>query len=66
MPPTWCTQRSFRRTVGTIVLDHLGVEAGQRQVGHAHLTTTEGDYVERRMAGPDAREAQGKFMRGGK
>lgn len=60
----WCTPHSFRRTAGTIVRDHLGVEAAQQQLGHAHLTTTEGHYVERRTTGPDAREALDKFLGG--
>ena len=60
----WCTPHSFRRTAGTIVRDHLGVEAAQQQLGHAHLTTTEGHYVERKTVGPDAREALDRFLSG--
>jgi integrase len=60
----WCTPHSFRRTAGTIVRDHLGVEAAQQQLGHAHLTTTEGHYVERKTKGPDAREALDQFLGG--
>lgn len=60
----WCTPHSFRRTAGTIIRDHLGVEAAQQQLGHAHLTTTEGHYVERKTTGPDAREALDRFLGG--
>lgn len=61
----WCTPHSFRRTAGTVVRDAHGVEAAQQQLGHAHLATTEGHYVERRTIGPDARNALDTFMDGG-
>ncbi|OCB19267.1 integrase [Mycobacterium malmoense] len=51
----WVTPHSFRRTVATVVRDGLGVEAAQRQLAHAQLATTEGHYVQRVTAGPDAR-----------
>jgi integrase len=51
----WVTPHSFRRTVATVVRDGLGVEAAQRQLSHAQLATTEGHYVQRVTAGPDAR-----------
>jgi integrase len=60
----WCTPHSFRRTAGTVVRDAHGVEAAQQQLGHAHLATTEGHYVERRTVGPDARDALDEFMGG--
>ena len=60
----WCTPHSFRRTAGTIVRDHLGVEAAQQQLGHARLATTEGHYVQRKTTGPDAREALDRFLGG--
>mgnify|MGYP000875741707 CR=1 FL=1 len=53
----WVTPKSFRATAGTVVRDHLGVEAAQQQLGHARLATTEGHYVERVMVAPDARAA---------
>ncbi|MDO3636402.1 tyrosine-type recombinase/integrase [Mycolicibacterium arseniciresistens] len=52
----WVTPHSFRRTVATVVRDGLGVEAAQRQLAHAQLATTEGHYVQRVTAGPDARD----------
>jgi integrase len=60
----WCTPHSFRRTAGTVVRDAHGVEAAQRQLGHAHLATTEGHYVEKKTTGPDARKALDAFMGG--
>lgn len=51
----WVTPHSFRRTVATVVRDGLGVEAAQRQLSHAQLSTTEGHYVQRVTAGPDTR-----------
>ena len=57
----WVTPHSFRRTVGTVVRDALGVEAAQHQLGHRDLSTTERHYVERRSVGPDARAALDKF-----
>ncbi|WP_204081177.1 tyrosine-type recombinase/integrase [Mycobacterium riyadhense] len=62
----WCTPHSFRRTAGTVVRDAHGVEAAQQQLGHAHLATTEGHYVEKKTIGPDARKAIDAFMGGGK
>jgi len=58
----WVTPKSFRKTAGTVVRDHLGVEAAQRQLGHARLSTTEGHYVERVTVAPDARAAFDEFM----
>jgi integrase len=55
---------SFRRTAGTVVRDAHGVEAAQQQLGHAHLATTEGHYVEKKTTGPDARKALDAFMDG--
>lgn len=49
----WITPHSFRRTAGTVVRDGLGIEAAQRQLGHAQLVTTEKHYVPRVTAGPD-------------
>lgn len=60
----WCTPHSFRRTAGTVVRDAHGVEAAQQQLGHAHLATTEGHYVEKKSIGPDARKALDAFMDG--
>ncbi|MCV6963948.1 integrase [Mycobacterium intermedium] len=60
----WCTPHSFRRTAGTVVRDAHGVEAAQQQLGHAHLATTEGHYVEKKAIGPDARKALDAFMDG--
>lgn len=61
----WCTPHSFRRTAGTVVRDKLGVEAAQQQLGHAHLATTEGHYVQRKTMGPDVRDALDEFAAGG-
>ncbi|AYE97904.1 integrase [Mycobacterium paragordonae] len=60
----WCTPHSFRRTAGTVVRDAHGVEAAQQQLGHAHLATTEGHYIEKKAVGPDARQALDAFMEG--
>lgn len=51
----WVTPHSFRRTAGTVVRNGLGVEAAQHQLGHSHLATTEGHYVQRVTTGPDSR-----------
>lgn len=52
----WVTPHSFRRTAGTVVRNGLGVEAAQRQLGHAQLATTESHYVQRVTTGPDTRD----------
>lgn len=57
----WVTPHSFRRTVGTVVRDGLGVEAAQQQLSHAQLATTEGHYVQRVTAGPDTRAVLDKW-----
>ncbi len=57
----WVTPHSFRRTVGTVVRDGLGVEAAQHQLGHAQLATTEGHYVQRVTTGPDTRAVLDKW-----
>lgn len=57
----WVTPHSFRRTTGTVVRDGLGVEAAQRQLGHAQLATTEGHYVQRITRGPDTRAVLEKW-----
>lgn len=57
----WITPHSFRRSVGTVVRDELGVEAAQQQLGHRRLATTERHYVQRRNTGPDARAALNKW-----
>lgn len=51
----WVTPHSFRRSVATVVRDGMGVEAAQRQLSHAQLSTTEGHYLQRTTTGPDAR-----------
>jgi integrase len=60
----WVTPKSFRTAAGTLVHDHLGVEAAQHQLGHARLSTTEAFYVERKTVAPDARSAFEQFMGG--
>lgn len=52
----WVTPHSFRRTAGTVVRNGMGVEAAQRQLGHAQLATTESHYVQRVTTGPDTRD----------
>lgn len=52
---SWVSPHSFRRSVGTVVRDGLGVEAAQQQLSHAQLATTEGHYVQRVTTGPDTR-----------
>jgi integrase len=61
----WVTPHSFRRTVGTVVRDGLGVEAAQQQLSHAQLATTEGHYVQRVTAGPDTRAVLEKWASNG-
>lgn len=61
----WVTPHSFRRTVGTVVRDGLGVEAAQHQLGHAQLATTEGHYVQRVTTGPDTRAVLDKWASNG-
>ncbi|QCH22634.1 Phage integrase family protein [Mycobacteroides salmoniphilum] len=50
----WVTPHSFRRSVATAVRDGLGIEAAQRQLGHAEMATTEQHYAQRCTTGPDA------------
>lgn len=57
----WVTPHSFRRTAGTVVRNGLGVEAAQRQLGHAQLATTESHYVQRVTTGPDTRDVLDKW-----
>lgn len=53
----WVTPHSFRRSVGTVVRDGLGIDAAQQQLGHLQRDTTEKHYVERSTSGPDTRAA---------
>jgi hypothetical protein len=39
----------------------MGVEAAQRQLSHAQLSTTEGHYLQRTTAGPDTRAVLDKW-----
>ncbi|AOT25777.1 tyrosine integrase [Mycobacterium phage Tortellini] len=57
----WVTPHSFRRTVGTVVRDGLGIEAAQAQLSHSQLSTTEQHYAQRRTMGPDARAVLDKW-----
>jgi integrase len=57
----WVTPHSFRRTVATVVSDHLGPAAAQRQLDHHKLDTTETHYIVRPSIGPDAREVLDRF-----
>ena len=61
----WVTPHSFRRTVATIVSDHLGPAAAQRQLDHSKLDTTETHYIFRPSIGPDAREVLNRFAADG-
>ncbi|MDZ7884754.1 MAG: tyrosine-type recombinase/integrase [Mycobacterium sp.] len=61
----WVTPHSVRRSVATVVRDGLGVEAAQQQLSHAQLATTEGHYVQRVTAGPDARAVLEKWAGNG-
>jgi integrase len=61
----WVTPHSFRRTAGTVIRDGLGVEAAQHQLGHKQLATTEGHYVQRVTAGPDARAVLDEWANNG-
>ncbi|MEU9805584.1 tyrosine-type recombinase/integrase [Mycobacterium sp. NPDC050853] len=53
----WVTPHSFRRSVGTVVRDELGIDAAQQQLGHLQRETTERHYAQRRNVGPDVRAA---------
>ncbi len=57
----WVTPHSFRRTVGTVVRDGMGIEAAQAQLSHAQMETTEKHYAQRRTTGPDVRAVLDKF-----
>lgn len=57
----WVTPHSFRRSVGTVVRDGLGIEAAQAQLSHSQLSTTEQHYAQRRTIGPDARAVLDKW-----
>jgi integrase len=57
----WVTPHSFRRSVGTVVRDGLGIEAAQAQLSHSQLSTTEQHYAQRRTIGPDARDVLDKW-----
>lgn len=51
----WVTPHSFRRSVGTVVAEGLGIDAAQQSLGHAQRETTERHYVQRSTSGPDTR-----------
>lgn len=53
----WVTPHSFRRSVGTVVRDGLGIDAAQQQLGHLQRETTERHYAQWRNVGPDVRAA---------
>lgn len=57
----WVTPHSFRRSVGTVVTEELGIDAAQQSLGHAQRETTERHYVQRSTAGPDTRAALDKW-----
>jgi len=61
----WVTPHSFRRSVGTVVTEGLGVEVAQRQLSHAQLATTERHYVQRATSGPDTRAVLDKWASNG-
>ncbi|KPG25862.1 tyrosine-type recombinase/integrase [Mycobacteroides immunogenum] len=51
----WVTPHSFRRSVGTVVTEGMGIDAAQQSLGHAQRETTERHYVQRSTSGPDTR-----------
>lgn len=51
----WVTPHSFRRSVGTVVAQELGIDAAQQSLGHTQRETTERHYVQRSTSGPDTR-----------
>lgn len=57
----WVTPHSFRRSVGTVVTDELGIDAAQQSLGHAQRETPERHYVQRSTAGPDTRAVLDKW-----
>ncbi len=60
----WVSPHSFRRTVGTVVRDAMGIEAAQAQLSHSQLSTTEQHYAQKRTTGPDARAVLDEFAGG--
>lgn len=57
----WVTPHSFRRSVGTVIADEMGLDAAQAQLSHAMQSTTEKHYRQRRTMGPDARAVLDKW-----
>lgn len=62
----WVTPHSFRRSVGTVVAEGLGIDAAQQSLGHAQRETTERHYVQRSTSGPDTRAVLDKWAGQGK
>lgn len=62
----WVTPHSFRRSVGTVVRDGLGIDAAQQQLGHLQRETTERHYAQWRNVGPDVRAALDEWAGKGK
>ncbi len=53
--------KSFRSTVATTIANEHGLEAAQRQLGHAHKTTTEKSYRKRLHRADDVTDTLEKF-----
>lgn len=62
----WVTPHSFRRSVGTVVAEGLGIDAAKQSLGHAQRETTERHYVQRSTSGPDTRAVLDKWAGQGK
>ena len=55
--------KEFRSTVATHLREEVGIEAAQRQLDHAHLSTTEVRYAARAAEAPDVSAALQKFVK---
>lgn len=59
----WVVPKTMRKTVATAVYEAKGLEAAQRQLGHATPETTRRHYVKPLNRAPDNRAALNEFSR---
>ncbi|WP_244881109.1 site-specific integrase [Tsukamurella pseudospumae] len=57
----WVVPKTMRKTVSTAVYEAKGLEAAQRQLGHATPETTRRHYVKPSEKAPDNREALAEY-----
>lgn len=57
----WVTPKTFRKTVATLVRDHVDLEAAGAQLGHANTKVTAEHYAKRVHLAPDLTEVLQQF-----